>query len=103
MIPRDPTGRLLAPSPVIKDAHAVGLEVSGWTFRRENQFLPTQFRVGADPNAVGDLQAEIETFLRAGMDSFFSDNPDVGDLARRHAATASRTAAARPTPADAGR
>jgi glycerophosphoryl diester phosphodiesterase len=102
MIPRDATGLLLAPTPVIKDAHAVGLQVSGWTFRRENQFLPIQFRVGADPNAVGNLQAEIETFLRAGMDSFFSDNPDVGDRARRHAA--SRTAATgRPATAGAGR
>jgi glycerophosphoryl diester phosphodiesterase len=102
MIPRDATGRLLEPTAVIKDAHAVGLEVCGWTFRRENQFLPTEFRVGTDPNAVGNLQAEIETFLRAGMDSFFSDNPDVGDLARRHAASSTSRAAvaARPAPSD---
>jgi len=89
MIPRDPTGALLEPTPVIEDAHAVGLEVSGWTFRRENQFLPTQFRVGTEPNAVGNLEQEIETFLAAGMDSFFTDNPDVGDRARRKAALSS--------------
>ena len=103
MIPRDATGALTAPTRVIEDAHDVGLEVSGWTFRRENQFLPRQFRSSDDPAEPGDLQGEIATFLAAGMDSFFSDNPDIGDLARRHAAaTASRTAA-RPTPADAGR
>jgi len=86
MIPRDAeTGALLTPTSLIADAHAVGLEVSGWTFRRENRFLPTQFRVGTDPNAFGDLRGEIETFLAAGMDSFFTDNPDIGDQARRHA------------------
>ena len=86
MIPRDATGALLAPTPVIGDAHDVGLQVSGWTFRRENQFLPTQFRVGTEPDGIGNLRGEIETFLAAGMDSFFTDNPDVGDVARRRAA-----------------
>jgi glycerophosphoryl diester phosphodiesterase len=83
LIPRDAEGALLAPTPVADSAHAVGLEVNGWTFRRENRFLPTQFRLGADPNAWGDLQAEIETYLAAGMDSFFTDHPDVGERARR--------------------
>ena len=78
LIPRDAAGNLLAPSPVIRDAHARGLEVHGWTFRRENQFLPLDFRVGTDPNAPGDVVAEIEAFLDAGMDGFFTDNPDLG-------------------------
>ncbi|MFC0716004.1 esterase-like activity of phytase family protein [Cellulomonas biazotea] len=81
LIPRDGTGALQSPSPVIRDAHRAGLTVHGWTFRRENQFLPTQFRVGTDPNAPGDLTGEIRTFLRAGMDGFFTDNPDVGAAA----------------------
>ena len=38
---------------------AEGLVVHGWTFRRENQFLPAAFRSSADPNAVGDLAGEI--------------------------------------------
>ena len=50
----------------------------GWTFRRENRYLPLNFRVGADPNAVGNLAGEIQTFLDAGMDGFFTDNPDIG-------------------------
>ena len=82
MIPRDGDGRLLAPSPVIPDAHRTGLTVTGWTFRRENQFLPLQYRSSDDPNAVGDLNGEIETFLDAGMDNFFTDNPDIGQEAR---------------------
>jgi len=77
MIPRDAAGRLLAPTPVIADAHAAGLSVTGWTFRRENQFLPLEYRSSTDPNAFGDLAAEITTFLAAGMDNFFTDNPDV--------------------------
>jgi glycerophosphoryl diester phosphodiesterase len=78
IIPRDAAGSLLPPTSVIADAHAVGLVVHGWTFRRENQFLPAHFRSSADPNAVGDLASEINTFLDAGMDGFFTDNPDIG-------------------------
>ena len=77
MIPRAADGSLLAPTPVIPDAHAAGLSVTGWTFRRENTFLPLEYRSSADPNAAGDLAGEINTFLAAGMDNFFTDNPDV--------------------------
>ena len=78
MIPRTTTGALGQPTTVIRDAHRRGLEVHGWTFRRENQFLPTEFRSSADPAAPGDLAGEIEVFLAAGMDGFFTDNPDIG-------------------------
>jgi len=78
LVPRDASGALLAPSPVIADAHHVGLTVHAWTFRRENQFLPAQFRVGTDPNAVGDLVGEIRVFVAAGLDGLFTDNPDLG-------------------------
>jgi len=78
LIPRTASGTLAAPTRVIADAHRRGLEVHGWTFRRENQFLPAEFRVGTDPNAVGDLAGEIEVFVDAGMDGFFTDNPDLG-------------------------
>jgi glycerophosphoryl diester phosphodiesterase len=81
MIPRDPDGNLTAPTAVIADAHDEGLVVHGWTFRRENQFLPTQFRIGDDPAAPGDLAGELAVFLEAGMDGFFTDNPDLGRAA----------------------
>lgn len=71
-----------APTALIGDAHAVGLVVHGWTFRAENAFLPKNFDVGADPAAYGDLEGEIALFLKAGMDGFFSDNPDIGVAAR---------------------
>ena len=47
MIPRDADGRLLSPTPFLDDAHAAGLSVAGWTFRRENRYLPAQLRRGA--------------------------------------------------------
>jgi glycerophosphoryl diester phosphodiesterase len=81
MIPRDAAGNLLAPTPVIKLAHRRGLIVHGWTFRRENNFLPLQYRSSADPTAAGDLVGEIRAFLAAGMDGFFTDNPDLGVIA----------------------
>ncbi|PZF84995.1 esterase-like activity of phytase family protein [Jiangella anatolica] len=81
MIPRNADGTLGSPTPVIRDAHRAGLEVHGWTFRRENQFLPADFRSSADPAGIGDLEGEIQVFLEAGMDGFFTDNPDLGDAA----------------------
>jgi glycerophosphoryl diester phosphodiesterase len=78
LIPRNADGSLAAPSPVIRDAHRARLVVHTWTFRRENQFLPLDFRVGTDANAVGDLVGEIRVFIEAGIDGFFTDNPDLG-------------------------
>jgi glycerophosphoryl diester phosphodiesterase len=78
MIPRDAAGRLTAPTAAIDDAHAAGLTVIGWTFRKENTFLPLEFRSSTDPAATGDLAGEIGVFLDAGMDGFFTDNPDIG-------------------------
>ncbi len=78
MIPRNADNSLGQPTPVIRDAHRAGLDVHGWTFRLENQFLPLDFRSSADPNAPGDLAGEIRVFLDAGMDGFFTDQPDIG-------------------------
>jgi glycerophosphoryl diester phosphodiesterase len=78
LIPRNPDGTLAQASPVIDDAHDAGLVVHGWTFRRENRFLPLDYRRGTDPNTPGDMIREVQTFLAAGMDGFFTDNPDLG-------------------------
>lgn len=77
VLPRDASGSTGAPSTVVDDAHAAGLVVHVWTLRRENQFMATDFRVGTDPNAPGDMYAESQAFLDAGVDGLFSDNPDV--------------------------
>jgi len=83
VLPRDPaTGATGAPSALVPDAHAEGLRVHIWTLRAENQFMATNFRRGTDPNAAGDLYAEVQAFLDAGVDGMFSDNPDIAVEAR---------------------
>ena len=60
VLPRDPaTGATGEPSDLVDDAHAEGLLVHVWTLRAENQFMATNFRSGTDPNAHGDLRAEV--------------------------------------------
>jgi glycerophosphoryl diester phosphodiesterase len=73
VVPRGAT----EPTPVVDDAHEAGLLVHVWTMRRENQFMDERFRVGADPTAPGDMRAETQAFLDAGVDGIFSDNPDI--------------------------
>jgi glycerophosphoryl diester phosphodiesterase len=82
LIPRAADGTLASPTSLVANAHAAGLAVHGWTFRAENEFLPTNLRSGADPAARGDLAGEIVAFLRTKMDGFFTDQPDVGVAAR---------------------
>jgi glycerophosphoryl diester phosphodiesterase len=77
IVPRDGAGNLTTPTPVVTDAHARRLVVHAWTFRAENQFLPTDLRSSADPNAPGDLTGEIDVFLDAGIDGLFTDNPKI--------------------------
>jgi glycerophosphoryl diester phosphodiesterase len=43
--------------------------------------------VTSDPNACGRAIAEQITFLRAGIDGLFTDQPDIGVLARQLAFT----------------
>jgi glycerophosphoryl diester phosphodiesterase len=82
VIPRNAAGFLTPPSPVVKDAHRAGLKVVAYTFRDENQFLPADYRIGTDPNAKGDIQAELRRFFEAGLDAVFADYPDSADQAR---------------------
>ena len=71
-------GRLGTPTTLIADAHERGLEVHGWTFRAENAFLPDEFDRGSDSAAFGDLNGQIQAFLKLGLDGFFTDQPDLG-------------------------
>ena len=82
IIPRDATDHLGRPTALVKDAHAARLKVHPYTFRPENVFLPADFRSSADPNAYGNLFGEIETYLKAGIDGFFTDTADIGVVAR---------------------
>ena len=75
VIGRNLLGQLGAPTGLVEAAHKVGLVVHPWTFRRENYFLPTDFKSGIDPREPGDLAGEIRAFVAAGVDGLFSDNP----------------------------
>ena len=75
VIPRGALGSLAEPTSLVRDAHAAGLKVHPWTFRRENYFLPLGDKGGVNPAGHGDLGAEIAAYLRTGIDGLFSDNP----------------------------
>lgn len=84
IIPLDSAGNLdpSRATQFVQHAHAVRLQVHPYTFCSENVFLPTNFRSSSDPNALGDGDGEIKTFLRTGIDGFFTDHTDRGIVAR---------------------
>jgi len=82
IVPRDAADASLPPTRFIEDAHAAGLLVHPYTFRRENAFLPAELRRGEDPAAPGDLAAELRQFAALGVDGVFADFPDVAVAAR---------------------
>jgi glycerophosphoryl diester phosphodiesterase len=66
---------LLAPTTVVKDAHAAGLFVHAYTFRNEARRLASSYQ--------GDAQNEYRAFYKLGVDGVFSDFPDTAVAARR--------------------
>lgn len=90
VIGRTAEGRLAEPTSLVADAHDAGLEVTPWTFRAENHFLPADLRIGSDPARHGDYAAELTAYFDAGVDAVFCDQP--ADAVRvRDAYLASRT------------
>ncbi len=65
------TGEVL---PVVRDAHAAGLQVHPYTFRDEERFLAQDFE--------GDPLKEYEFFYQMGVDGLFTDFPDTAIKAR---------------------
>ncbi len=82
VIPRRADDTLGEPTSLVDDAHAAGLNVTLWTFRSENAFLPAEYRLGTDPAAHGKAREELLAYLHTGADAVFCDQPDVGVAAR---------------------
>ena len=75
--PLDRSGAAGPPTSLVDDAHAAGLEVSVFTLRAENRFLPTDLRRGDAPDARGDLAAQATALAEAGVDGLITDFPDL--------------------------
>lgn len=81
VIPRTRLDRLGKPTSLVADCHARGLEVTPWSFRAENHFLPAEFRSGRREE-VGDYAGELRAYFDAGIDAAFCDQPDLAIAAR---------------------
>jgi glycerophosphoryl diester phosphodiesterase len=64
----------LAPTSLVTDAHAVGLQVHPYTFRNEGRFLASDYQ--------GNPAKEFEQFINLGVDAYFTDFPGTGALVR---------------------
>ncbi len=82
IVPRDRDNALLAPTSLVVDAHRAGLLVHPWTFRNENQFLPSELRREGDHGTHGNAIAEYRMFFDLGIDGLFSDFPATAIAAR---------------------
>ena len=60
---------LAAPTSLVADAHAAGLQVHAWTFRSERAFLAEDY--------AGDPLREYQQFRGLGIDGFITDFQDV--------------------------
>jgi glycerophosphoryl diester phosphodiesterase len=80
VVPVEADGRLGAPTRLVADAHAAGLQVMPYTFRPENQFLPRSLWHGDDPRSRSEhgAAAHIRALLDAGIDGFFTDDVRAG-------------------------
>lgn len=78
IITRDADGSMGEETGLVDLAHRNGLQVVPYTFRAENASLFTEFRSSADPAEHGDVIGQIQVFLDAGIDGFFTDFPDLG-------------------------
>lgn len=65
---------LLAPTTLVQDAHAVGLQVHPYTFRDEDRYLAADYK--------GKPELEYQQFIQLGVDAYFTDFPNTGDEVR---------------------
>ena len=88
VIPRNAGGTLGSPTALVPDAHGAGLLVHPYTFRAENAFLPVDYRVTVPPAGApvptdyGRAIDEQVSYLEAEVDGVFTDQSDIGVVAR---------------------
>jgi glycerophosphoryl diester phosphodiesterase len=76
----DSEGRFQAPTDLVRNAHMAKLLVFPYTFRPENAFLPAPLKTAGTESTrhpAGSV-TEIQEYLKAGIDGFFTDDPAVG-------------------------
>ena len=78
-------GALGTPTALVANAKAANLITHIYTLRPENAFLPANLKRAptTDNTLRGDSVTEIQTFLQAGVDGFFTDDSAVGRTAIR--------------------
>lgn len=78
-------GALGTPTALVANAKAANLITHIYTLRPENAFLPANLKRAptTDNTLRGDSVTEIQTFLQAGVDGFFTDDSAVGRAAIR--------------------
>ncbi|MGH3823549.1 MAG: glycerophosphodiester phosphodiesterase [Pseudonocardiaceae bacterium] len=82
IIPRRADGTLGSPTGLVADARRAGLIVHPYTFRAENNFLPVDYRTSAVLSDYGRAIDEQVVYLRTGINGLFTDQADIGVVAR---------------------
>ena len=77
------SGALGTPTALVANAKAANLITHIYTLRPENAFLPANLKKApvTDNTVRSDSITEIQTFLQAGVDGFFTDDSAVGRAA----------------------
>lgn len=75
IIPVNEKNEAMPATTLIQDAHALGLKVHPYTFRKEEQYLLKDYK--------GDFQKELLEFYELGVDGVFTDFPDQAVLAKQ--------------------
>lgn len=85
VLPPDVAGRVAEPSNLVEKAHRRGLDVLVWSHRAENQYLPSNLRIGSAPHGHGDAAGEAALLFEAGIEGLISDFPEIAILGRNRA------------------
>ena len=90
IVPRDAANRLLAPTALVRDAHAPACSCTRTRSAPRTTSWPADLRQGdpASPEytARAATAAELALFFRLGVDGVFADNPDTAVAVREHIA-----------------